>query len=367
MVLLLLAGLANADSTTTTPFSITGTSSVIAWSGVIFAIVFILLGIAFMVSKVFGIPAWEAWVKDEVANVIFSAFIVIMFITFTGVIEAASSSLASDILSSTQSGGQTQYWSYNAGTGRWSEATTASCLYPCHMYLARGFLGSTYEIYGRTLKSVAKEYSVSSIFESLGIGSTMDLLFFTKLDIQIGYPLGYGRAIYDNALSTVTKEYLPVLATLKTQEIALSYLVGLSNVFFVIGILTRIFWPTRKFGGLLVAIAIGIYAILPLVYVMAWYAIDRSSASFNDPIVPASMDVISNGESVGTVSLDPLFTKYDSVGRVSQIGVLDGLARAYLCATVIPLLAIFTTIGFVRHFSMMIGGDTELAGLTKII
>jgi hypothetical protein len=235
------------------------------------------------------------------------------------------------------------------------------------MYLARGFLGSTYEIYGRTLKSVAKEYAVSSIFESLGIGTTMNLVFITDLNIQIGYPLGPGRAIYDNSLNTVVKEYLVVLTTLKTQEVALSYMVGLSNVFFVIGILSRIFWPTRKFGGLLMAIAIGLYTILPLVYVMAWYTMDRSSASFNDPIVPANMDVISNGESIGSVSLDPLFTTYDGAGRVIQIGVLDGVGRAYLCATVIPLIAMFTTIGFIRHFSMMVGGDTELAGLTKII
>jgi len=354
------------------PFVVTRVElPIIEWSAVIILIVASLLGIAFGLAKVFMIPALEAWTKEEFINLLFSAFIVVAFLSFAGVIESTSNALAHDILASTSPSGAITYWTYDGATGLWGgEATFTSCPYPCQSYIARGFLGATYQAYGEALRGVAKSYAISQLLESFGVSSTFDLsIFITQLDINIGFPMYSGRAIYNNTLSTIAEEYMKITASLKIQEIALAYLPGLAGIFFVVGILTRILWFTRKFGGLLVALGIGLYTVTPLIYVLCWYTIDRSTAllgisdiSAYRPLTPGEL-----GSSFTDSDLDPLFTEYNGAGSVTRLGLLDALGRAYIPIIAIPMLAIFTTIGFVRQFSPMIGGDTEIAGLTRII
>lgn len=350
-------------------------------------IAFVLLSIIFMFSRLLGIHTMEAWVRDEIGNVIFSAVIVLLFVTFAGVIESAANSMASDMLASTQADGKVRYWTYNGASGRWGEETEfKSCPSPCQFYLARGFLGATYEQYGKMVRSNAESLAGSLTMESAAVGTsvTIQLWSFWKLNIAFGLPLYAGRAIFNNTLSVVVEEMLKITTALKAQEIALAYAAGLASVFFIIGIITRILWFLRKFGGLLVALSIGLYVILPLVYVLGWYTIDRSTVALGEDLVllngvpqcsgddesTCTGTSISDLGDIGGVSdetVRSLFTQFDDNNKVKSIGLLDALGRAYLPAIIIPMLAIFVTIGFVRHFSPMLGGDTEIAGLTRII
>ena len=166
------------------------------------------------------------------------------------------------------------------------------------------------------------------------------------------------------------REVLPA----KPQEVGLVYATSLAGLLFIIGIVTRSVWFLRKFGGLLIAIGIGLYIILPLIYVLSWYTIDKSTATYSDLEIDLPKADANLKDAIGSIAvsgfepnIDSLFTQYNDEGKTIKIGILDALGRAYLSNIVIPLLALFTTIGFVRQFSPMIGGDVEIAGLTRII
>ena len=344
---------------------------------IVLMIVIALLAIAFGISRVFAMPQLEAWTKEEFMNLLISMAILVLFTMFMGAVESISSSLASDILYSTAEDGSIQYWTYLASSGRWDLITTDSpqCPYPCHIYMARGFLGSQYEKYGPTISSVSKLYFVSVLYQSATYGMKMDLTaWISRLSFGFGWPSNAELIIYNNILSTVIGEYLKIITALKMQEIMLVYTTSLAGALFILGLITRSVWFLRKFGGLLLAAGVGLYVIFPLIYVMSWYSIDRSTVVFSDPAITIPDPSASVGDAIGNIvgggfeaDINAMFTDYDDEGRVASLGLLDALGRAYLSNIVIPILAIFTTIGFIRHFSPMVGGDTEIAGLTRII
>jgi hypothetical protein len=343
---------------------------------IVLMIVGLLLGIAFMISRVFAMPQLEAWTKEEFVNLLTSIAILVLFTGFAGVAENISGGLASDILSSTTQTGNITYWQYKPTEGRWDlinipQGQKPDCPYPCHIYIARGFLGSLYEKYGESLKSIAEYYFVSVFYMTENVGTGFDLTWGSfKFELAFGYPLHADLTIYNNILSTVVGEYLKIITALKMQEIALVYLTSLAGMFFILGIVSRSVWFLRKFGGLLVAAGIGLYFIFPMIYVLGWYTIDRSAVSFTLDLPEFDPGNIGAGITGGISDLgniDNLFTSYNATGVPTSIGMLDALGRAYLGIIVLPILAIFTTIGFIRHFSPMIGGDIEIAGLTRII
>lgn len=345
----------------------------LTWSAIIIGITCILIGIALMVSRLFVLPSLEAWVHEEIGQIIFTVFIIILFSGFAGMIEETSSSLAVNMLQSKVTAeGQTTFWIYNNASGRWSTMQTSlpTCPYPCHIYIARGFLGSTYEVYAPYITGLAKEHAASTLVESLNVGSDTQWLFpMLKLDLNYAVPLYPARSIYNNTLEVLLTEIMKIIGLLKFQEIALVYLTNLSVLFFISGILLRIPFFTRKLGGLLLALAIGIYVIFPLAYLLGWYTLDRSVAVITDSQMnipnPERWGELGESGVPGGVGL--LFTKYDAGGYEEKLGLIDVVGRAYTITTILPILSIFLTIGFVRHFSPMIGGDTELAGLTKLI
>jgi hypothetical protein len=339
---------------------------------IVLIIVALLLGIAFMISRVFAMPQLEAWTKEEFVNLLISVAILVLFTGFAELSENVAHSLASDILSSTTQTGNIAYWYYKPTEGRWGlneieQGQTPDCPYPCHIYIARGFLGSLYERYGESLKSIAEYYFVSVFYMTENIGTGFDLTWGKfKFEFGFGYPLHAGLTIYNNILSIVVGEYLKIITALKMQEIALVYLTSLAGMLFILGIVSRSVWFLRKFGGLLVAAGVGLYFIFPMIYVLGWYTIDRSAVSFGIDLPdfqPGNVGGVLTGGLQGLGNINDLFTDFDN----NRIGVLDALGRAYLAIIVLPILGLFTTIGFIRHFSPMIGGDVEIAGLTRII
>jgi len=340
----------------------------ITWTAIIMLGTAALIGIAFMVGKTFAIPSWEAFAKDEFANLLFTAFITVAFITFAGVIEGTANSMANDILTAASTTGPIQYWTYNDATGRWTQTASASCPYPCQFYIARGFLGSAYEKYENQVREVSKALATSKLLESVGFGFSLEfLIYYVKMMIAFGMPMYAGRAIFNNTLATVLGEFLNTMANLKLQETILVYLSGISGVFFVSGLLFRIPWFTRKLGGLLIAVGIGIYTIYPLAYVLAWYTVDRTTVTINEELIDVAQISSGGFGSPGSADISSLFTEYDSKGKTVNVGLLDALGRSYVMTIVIPMIAIFTTIGFIRQFSPMIGGDPQIAGLSRLI
>jgi len=382
-------------------FDITLTSPITYQTAIVIAIALALVAIGFIVARVFMIQAWEAWLRQEFTTIIFSGVLLVLFIGFNGVIETSANQLSKDILSSTitsaTAAGQkvnVTYWKFNSNNGRWYQDSSPwdanTCTSPCYIYIARAFLGSTYEKYmnlllkkeatvglsggGHDVYTVGKYsglapfYADSLLYESLGMGGGLDIRLLTFVfSFRFSYPGFAGRAIFNNTLEMVVNIMLKALGSLKFQEMVLVVFQNLGGILFAAGIIFRVPWFTRKLGGLLVACAIGIYLIYPLVYVMGWYVVDRSTIDLTITINPpdtSATDIFNPSGSTNNLA-NMLFTNYDP--NNPQIGLLDIAGRVYIPTLMIPVLAIFVTIGFIRHFSPMIGGDTEIAGLTHMI
>jgi hypothetical protein len=205
-----------------------------------------------------------------------------------------------------------------------------------------------------------------------------------------------------------------------------------------LGIILRTFFFTRKVGGLLIAIAIGLYTVYPLMYIMLgsymdfnvrnfyypmndpthWYApVMCSGGSFipggNDPnapfcisnlgmlsyIIPGLPTAVANfGDADfmfrnGCVTSDPNVCPGSTcpgspnfccpgaancpanslppdvyAGMRSQYdGVLPTIGYLIVPAVFIPLIILLVTISFVTVLSSTLGGDVDIAGLTRIL
>jgi len=336
-----------------------------------------LLAIAFAISRLLGVTSFEAWVREEYAELILTAILLVLFGSFGTLVESAAGQMAGDILTSSVSTGGTQsaqtYWSYNAQTGRWGPGSM-HCDSPCQFYVARAFLGSLYETYYNQLMSTARYLSASRMWESLVIGP--ETTIYSIVTIGFGMPLYSQKAVLNNSLETVVDMLLKALLSVKTQEIMLQYLSFLPVPFFTAGIVFRIPWVTRKLGGLLIAIALGVYIFPPLIYTLGWYTVDKTTVIVQ--MTPIDTASITTGNLVPLEDPDAsiLFTDYTCTHQEtygcasyieSKVGLLDIAARTLIATLLMPILAIFTTIGFVRQFSPTIGGDAEIAGLTRLI
>ena len=368
------------------PFEIT--DQVMQQAGIILAIAFALLAVAMLVSRAFNLQQWEAWVRQEWVEIILSAILLILISAFASVIDASSSTLANEALQTKIASGDRvdlAYWGFNNTNGRWYISNTQIlCTSPCHFYIARALVGSTYEKYIEMLakkvsnkvisgitypafwEGLAPYYGESLLYESFGMGGGVSVrLIAWTLSFRFSMPPFAGRAMLNNSLEMTINVMLQALGSLKFQEMALLVFQNLAGILFAAGILLRILWFTRRLGGLLIACAIGIYCIYPLIYVLGWYTVDSSTIELSTATQQPDMSVSDIYSAPGAVekASDQLFTDYNT----GQIGIFDIVARAYIITLVIPVLAIFATIGFIRHFSPMIGGDTEIAGLTKLI
>lgn len=187
---------------------------------------------------------------------------------------------------------------------------------------------------------------------------------------------------------------------------------ALFPVLLVLGIILRTFFFTRKLGGLLLAIALCIYTIYPMMYILfaqqiiispnsLWF--DKWSAlTCKCDNVGSASDVFSDtlkmyaSTYIGTVGAPALypFTGWTdancpvrfcwvdvfsmifvgitpSMLALSQLDwlfiVAEVIGRAMVSAVFVPLLITIITVASIKGLSPLLGGDVEIAGLTHLI
>ncbi|MEW6329138.1 MAG: hypothetical protein AB1468_03405 [Candidatus Micrarchaeota archaeon] len=366
---------------------------------VIIIAVFALIS-AWMVARAFQLRDLETLLKNEIYQAFVSAILFGAFVVFVPLLESVSQEFGAKVLGS-QAG-----WSASNATGTWVITPNASaytyryretgsgagkaagrweeiqggtidCAYPCHFYLARAFLGRTYEQIAKQARASVKMYAELVFIETVHYGGYINILgvpFSLRFDIA---PFaGYG-VLYEQ-IGTAVDFMAKAMLSVKFQEQALLYIQnGVFPIFLVAGLILRTLWFTRKLGGLLLAIALGVYSIFPLLYVLGWYTIDvipvmpQLSTTLIPSGTPQPKDLI-----LFTHDLTPdsskfshvLFTQYDPVtGMPDSVGVLDTTAMLMLPALALPLLNIFITLAFIKALSPALGGDVEIAGLTRLL
>ncbi len=369
---------------------------------------------AFMLGRGLNVLTVETWAKNEFYQVIASALLLTALIFALEFSEFFANDLAeslTDIPSqpnidgasvrcengvaqvySAQSGewqntieatcGSALRWRYNERTARWTESRGAKleCEKPCYFFVARAWLGSTFEKMASFLKGIASFYASLLFLDYSGVGLSVNVLAKFWIEIS-GNPFS-GHGALANSLEIVASLITKAMLAVKFQELLLLYIQdGIYPLFVAAGFILRCFWFTRKLGGLLIAMGIGFYFVMPLMYTLGWYTVEfpvmKYETTMDEGIIPpgATGDVNAlNARAKGDVfGMDQekvsqyLFTKFDDSGRVTSPGALDLAARLVLVSFGIPLLAIFVWVGFVKGLSPALGGDVEIAGLTRIL
>ncbi len=243
-----------------------------------------------------------------------------------------------------------------------------------------------------------------------------------------------GGSVISDSLDYTFSILIPIVSSFFAQLWMLRFIQStLFPSLLALGIILRTFFFTRKVGGLLIAIALGVYTVYPLMYIMLASYMDFTPRQFYYPnndlshsyafiscaggefmpggsnpntpwctgfagmlsyIIPGLPTAAGNFQSAdfmfkngcvaptatydgcpgsscpstpGFCSANPLPPDVYAGMRSSYDGVLPIVGYLLVPAVFIPLIIILVTISFIRILSPMLGGDAEIAGLTRIL
>ncbi|MCX8205782.1 MAG: hypothetical protein N3H30_00975 [Candidatus Micrarchaeota archaeon] len=279
-----------------------------------------------------------------------------------------------------------------------------------HIKVARAHLAESYNNIRVLAKGMLRAYdwaaTAASLKKSGGLFS-LSPLAFKEID----------AFIFAESFSILSK----VLIFVKAQELFLVInAVYFFPVFFNIGLALRVLPFTRKIGGLLMGITLGLFFALPYMYILSQSFIDLNGhfstkfiidsapyaftffnmfhplvesqqASIDDlieeaiekdignPLGYAAAKSLDGGVGYNIASLgevpDPSgnrafgtaadFDPQDPANK--KYSILEIVARVIAAVTVSSIFSLVATIAAIRETSRLFGGDVEIAGLTRLI
>lgn len=142
-----------------------------------------------------------------------------------------------------------------------------------------------------------------------------------------------------------------------------------------VGIVLRTFYPTRKMGGAIMAIAIGLFAVFPLTYLLDAHityaftnttSVNQNVDSFTMGLNNIKNNVI-NAQSKNSSLISPIITKVSSLtkGIFSSFyiwikKVLDAFALLVIEVFVLPIFSLIITIISIRELASVLGSEISL-------
>ncbi len=423
--LLLLAPLSDAKADTCNTLPQSGGASFeslwtyYGWQAVAAAAVLIsllIVSLAYMLGIAFRHPQITAWAKNELYQALASAFMLAFIVGF--VYFLANFTSQSACLFSTTGTCDSQYHDT-------CDARLAAGL-PCEFHIQKAWC----------IVSILEQKSIEQADQLLWINIRAAALAATGkyFDVSPGvgeptYPwpgcmgipgtcasgaFGIGFQLYAGVsmLTEALGLMFPIVFTWITSFMAQATFLALTRdaffpIFLTMGLILRTLFFTRKLGGLLIAIAIGIYTIYPFMYIILedsysfdpWYdqygitgSVDCLCngkwpvASYDEKIhcpvrwcSATFVETVLWGKAVAfDIGVEPPtdlsiggLVGYGTTGNPHPADFLfplcQKLGELMVPALVIPLISILVTIAFIKGLSPLLGGDVEIAGLTHLI
>ncbi|MBN2477849.1 hypothetical protein JXB01_01000 [Candidatus Micrarchaeota archaeon] len=209
-----------------------------------------LIALAKMTAISFNMPDLSAWANVELRQTVVTAFIllfVLIFLNFSDVIFA---------------------WIAGASGIECPIGETKSCAITMS------------ETYVQELIDLAEDEQIDLLKKAYSDGRlagqrsglrAYDMFWLPLLQIQISVGWAPHKMLDVERYSIVFDEYTNALSSLYAQHFFLSeicYKVG--PIILILGLVARSFFMTRRLGGLLIAIAIAVMFVFPLMYVFDW-------------------------------------------------------------------------------------------------
>ncbi len=361
-----------------------------------------IVAIVYMIGKILGRREIEDYATGEVYQGIASAFIIAAIIALLLTIDNIILAIFQDVgLSCT---GNTCFYNNTEVKGRFGlrivplgfelKKKVENCSQDilktndsCHMKIARARLN--------TLNNVVKAYTASKIMTygwiftletiSIGVEKVEEIDKYTGVVKRVGI-------IANKLLEFLPSEFAPfswismireafkvIYSVLYTISIYLSGVdmflefveAGMFSIFLVSGIILRTFTPTRRLGGLLIAIAIGIYLIFPTLLILVSLVAPNTTFELED-----FENVFTHGgEAHSFPGVLWVFFKnvagtglnFPSYLAVEIFKPFEKAAILFVWIFVQQLIIIYATVVSIREISQFLGGDIEIAGLTRLL
>jgi hypothetical protein len=370
------------------------------------------VSIGYMLGTLFNNPTIINWAKGELLQVFASALIVGGLFWLVAMVNAFSMDIVASIGLTCPT---------NVVDLDLADQYAASTIIggPCHIMTAQQYLEIMYE----NLFDMSRDLLVTGSLISAMSNFSITLEWLPPPWLTVTFvPFASLNVIFETLMmcfDMITK----TMMLLKFQIYFLNYVwMALFPMLLVLGVILRTFWFSRRLGGLLIAIAIGIYLIFPLGYTLSYYILggtsagtyvvkinptaymsitdDEEAAHYTDPlphdpndaIVPHTItndvgiagridtlenrnflkDVLAIGKTGGTAvapvfGLRPDKNPTENNWVVGEESVLENTAKLLIYATFVPFIVLMGTISFIKGLSPLLGGDVEIAGITHLI
>ena len=227
-----------------------------------------LVAIAYMVGIGMEMPEIKAWANNELSQIIANAIIIASLVGVIVFIDILANAIVlSSGLNIAECGDVTQ-----------------SCL--------QGVTRAYFESYVAAAESGAKSTLMNNVNAAAMANRRIGLYCLTIYCLQVGTTTTIaGHYILDMDMYAIIFEYYTnLLASMEAQQFFVSEIsFNLGPVILAIGVVARSFFFTRKLGGLLIAVAVGIMFFLPGMYIFDWITLDTALAGDRGLDMPDSL------------------------------------------------------------------------------
>jgi hypothetical protein len=241
---------------------------VMGWEGLVglaLLIVVLLLSIGYMAAVFMSDDRLKAWVVRELGQVFLSAVIIVAAVALVASLDSWMQVLS---LASSDPGWHTYVKSLCCAPGSAGCAPTATSLArgrACHIEVATDYLQVLYETARHDASTYLSNYGWFAFLSNLSVSATLVLKFLAALSLKPFAGLELAAEFFSHLFDLAIK----TMFLLRAQQIFLDFLwYPLFPVMLSMGLVLRIFYFTRKLGGMLIALSLSLYIVFPMFYVL---------------------------------------------------------------------------------------------------
>jgi len=406
----------------------TGTSgaaktSMMGWSGMVgvaLFIVLLLLSLGYMAAIFMQDERLKAWVGRELGQVFFSAVIIIVAVLLVGSLDSWLK-----VLSLAGSSDWQDYVNYGVccvpGNGCALPQASNVRGRACHIEIASDYLQILYETSRQSASTYLSNYGWYAFLARISVSTTIVMKFMAGLSFS---PFA-GLEMTAEFFSTLFDLAIKTMMLIRAQQMFLDFLwYPFFPVMISMGLVLRIFYFTRKLGGMLIAISLALYVAFPMFYVLSnailWGFMTHATAgswehfgnTYSAPgaggeALPASggQQIAPMQRATGVFSQPPVkidicnsSTQSEQTAMASAMGGVSGkwdfyeggkwysqalsfatgkafepggpialLALIMVFTLFIPFLSLMVSLAAFKVLSPMLGGDVEISLLSRLI
>jgi hypothetical protein len=270
------------------------------------SMVLLSFSLIYMTSKIFEKPEWVVWIKDEFFQTIVSVVIVVTIVLVLGIICGVFNSIA----------GADPF------------------------IIAHGYLNAV--VWDKTLNFATTAFQDSLICQLIAAYKTH--LGVSSLGITFSQHIGLRTIATD--FDFLYALFAGLSASLMVQDIGLSIIQAFAfRILLPIGILFRVFPFLRRAGAMFIALAIGLYIVFPLCFVMDKAIVD---SVINDANFQTSLNVAQVEAGVSTLVL-AFISPFLPWAILDLMMLMQQAAMLLPQAIFLPTLNLVITLTFVKN------------------